>query len=105
LQAWRLPCERVNETSTLVARERDTLTDLFVDAGLSGFLWAGLRIAVMHIVVPGQGRFMPAHDLVGDHDPPDFLSDDGEPSPVKGPLDDARAFWYELAAEDAHVRA
>jgi hypothetical protein len=104
LRAWHLPCERLNERNTLVSRERDTLIDLLVDAGVSSFLWAGLRVAVVHVVVPGQRRFVPVHALATEHDCPEFLPDE-ECNPIKGPWDDARAFWYELAAEDAHVRA
>jgi hypothetical protein len=103
LHAWQLPCVRLDAHQSLAARDRDMLLDLLAESGLSAFLWAGLRFAVVHLLVPGQERCVAGEALRVGHASPDFLPDE-EPCPMKGPWEDARAFWYELATEDAHVR-
>ncbi len=52
LQEWGLPCRRLDIANDLVAIERGLLLRLMVEAGLAGFLWGGLKLAVAHIVAP-----------------------------------------------------
>jgi hypothetical protein len=102
LQAWRLPCRRLEIGDDLVALERGLLLHMLVEAGLAGFLWGGLELAVVHLVVPGHFRVSPGHGFAGASEELDFLAE-GEPRPAKGAWEDARAFWYDLAAEDAYA--
>ena len=104
LRAWELPCTRVDEGGAVAARDREMLVDLVAEAGLSGFLWSGLHIAVVHFVVPGRDRFLPSDPLIPGDAAPSFLPEE-EPGRVKGPWDDAHAFWYELSADIAHAHA
>jgi hypothetical protein len=102
MEAWRVPCRRLEFDDDLVALERGLLLHLQVEGGLAGFLWGGLRLAVVHLVVPGHLRLLPGDGFAGAGDEPDFLAE-GEPRLVKGAWEDARAFWYDLTAEDAYA--
>jgi len=95
LQDWGLPCRRLEIADDLVAVERGLLFRLLVEAGLAGFLWGGLRLAVAHIVAPYL--FLIPNEL----EDLDFSGE--EPRPNKGPWEDARVFWYELRAEFANA--
>jgi hypothetical protein len=94
LGRWGLPCKRLRVDDDFVQYERALLVRLFVEAGISSFLWSGLPLVVAHLFVPG---------FVGDLEP-DFPGE-GEPRPVKGIWEDARVFWYSLNAEDHHGAA
>jgi hypothetical protein len=102
LEAWRVPCRRLGLDDDLVALERGLLLHLLVETGLAAFLWRGLRLAVVHLAVPRQSQLSFGHGFTGAGDELDFLAD-GEPYLVKGAWEDAQAFWYDLAAEDAYA--
>jgi hypothetical protein len=102
LEAWRLPCRRLEIGDDLVALERGLLLHLLVEAGLAGFMWGGIGLAVVHLVVPGHFRLPLGHGFAGAGEDLDFLAEE-EPRLVKGVWEDARAFWYDLAAEDAYA--
>jgi hypothetical protein len=53
LEQWGIPCEQVQASDTIVDIEREQFRNLLVHAGLSKFVWAGLNLAVVHLVVPG----------------------------------------------------
>ena len=102
LEAWGLPCRRLDVDDDLVALERSLLLRMLVEAGLAGFLWGGMGLAVMHLVVPGNFRLPSGHGFAGSGEELDFMTQ-WEPRPVKGAWDDARAFWYGLAVEDPYA--
>ena len=99
LQDWGLPCRRLEIANDLVAIERGLLLRLMVEAGLAGFLWGGLRLAVAHIVAPHLFLVQHGGSFTGDVEDLDFSG--GEPRPLKSPWDDARVVWYDLGMEDA----
>ena len=66
----------------LVALERGLLLHLLVEAGLAGFLWGGLGLAVAHLVVPGHFRLPLGHGFAGAGEELDFLAE-AEPRLVK----------------------
>jgi hypothetical protein len=103
LETWQLPCRRLGIDDDLVTLERSLLLQLLVEAGLAGFLWGGLRLAVVHLLVPGHFRLPASHGFAGVEEEPDFLAD-GEPIPLNGAWEDAQSFWYDLAAESSYVR-
>jgi hypothetical protein len=95
LEAWGLPCRHLDVDDDLVVLERGLLLRLLVEAGLPGFVWAGLRLVVVHLVVPGNFRSASGHGFGSVGEDLDVLAE-GEPRPVKGAWEDARAFWYDL---------
>jgi hypothetical protein len=52
LESFGIPCQIVKIEDEMVAIEQDYLRQLFVQVGLSKFLWAGLRLSVLHLLVP-----------------------------------------------------
>ncbi|MGD0720868.1 MAG: hypothetical protein ABR970_07445 [Roseiarcus sp.] len=101
LQTWRLPCRRLKVGDDLVALERNLLLHLLVEAGLAGFLWGGLGLAVVHLVVPDRFRVPAGHGFAGAGEELDLLAE-GEPLQVKSAWEDAQAFWYDLPQEHGH---
>jgi hypothetical protein len=101
LQDWGLPCQRLEIADDLVAIERGLLLRLMVEAGLAGFLWGGLRLAVAHIVAPHLFLIPHGDFFSGDVEDLDFPG--GEPRAIKSPWDDARVVWYDLGAEYAYA--
>ncbi|SRR5579883_573420 len=94
LGRWGLPCKRLGLGDDFVQYERALLVHLFVEAGISSFLWSGLPLVVAHLFVPGFVGGV-ASEFPGE----------GEPRPVKGIWEDAGVFWYSLSAEDHHGAA
>ncbi|MBW4694604.1 MAG: hypothetical protein KME27_22880 [Lyngbya sp. HA4199-MV5] len=52
LQQWGIACQPIAPTNAIADIEREQFRNLLVHAGLSKFLWAGLNLAVLHLVVP-----------------------------------------------------
>jgi hypothetical protein len=103
LEAWRVPCRHLGYDDDLVVLERGLLLHLLVDSGLAGFLWNGLRLAVLHLVVPAHIPLPYGHASTYPGDDPFYLTEEARHS-VRGPWEDARAFWYDLTTEDLHAR-
>jgi uncharacterized protein DUF4438 len=59
LAHWGVPCVLLPDHDPFVRVERDYLRHLLVHAGLAPLLWAGLRLAVVHIWVPGVSALWP----------------------------------------------
>jgi len=51
LEQWGIPCQEINPLDAIAAIERENLLQLMISTGLSKFLWAGLRLVVLHLVV------------------------------------------------------
>ena len=52
LQQWGIACQQIEPTNAIADLEREQFRSLLVHAGLSKFLWAGLNLVVLHLVVP-----------------------------------------------------
>jgi hypothetical protein len=96
LEGWGIPCRAVAHEEPLRARECDYLRQVMVQAGLAKLCWAGLRLAVLQLIVPaaaalsrpGSLEEIPFSDdegLVVQHEGPDFDLWQG-----------AQGFWYLL---------
>jgi hypothetical protein len=99
LEAWRVPCRRLDLRDDLAEKERLLLLQLLIEAGLCGFLWCGLRLAILHLVVPGHCRLPLDRGFICTSDEADFLGEI-EPRPIRGLWEDARGFWYDLMVEE-----
>jgi hypothetical protein len=102
LEAWRLPCRRLQITDDMVCLERGLLLRLLVELGLASFIWGGLRLAVVHFAVPGLFR-LPNSSRGFSLAPEELDLPWGELRPIKSPLEHAQVFWYDLSAEEAHA--
>jgi hypothetical protein len=52
LESFGIPCQTIDLDDKMAIIEQDYLRQLFVRVGLSKFLWAGLRLNVLHLLVP-----------------------------------------------------
>jgi hypothetical protein len=52
LESFGIACEMVEIEDGMVAIEQDYLRQLFAQVGLSKLFWAGLRLNVLHLLVP-----------------------------------------------------
>ncbi len=52
-EAWGIPSQRVAAEDPYVQHHRDTLRELISAAGLSSQMWAGMRLAVVQLDMPG----------------------------------------------------
>src|SRR5262245_22070831 len=59
LTQWGVPCSSLSDQDPLVHVQRDYLRHLLVHAGLAPLLWAGLKLAVVHVWVPRASALWP----------------------------------------------
>jgi hypothetical protein len=52
LESFGITCQMLKLEDEMVAIEQSYLRQLFVQAGLSKFVWAGLQLNVLHLLVP-----------------------------------------------------
>jgi hypothetical protein len=97
LTHWGVSCSLLPDLDPFVHVERDYLRHLLVHAGLAPLLWAGLRLAVVHLWVPGASTLWPAPREAGF----DGIKELPEATEAALPADDhlwqaAQGFWYLL---------
>lgn len=97
LLRWGVPCRQISNDDRLCALESAGLSQVLVQAGVAKLAWAGLRLAVLHVVAPGALAAVPLAPELG-------VAGDGEDEGYVGadedadadPWLDAQAFWYPL---------
>jgi hypothetical protein len=78
LESFGIPCQTVDIADKMMVIEQDYLRKLFVQVGLSKFLWAGLKFSILHLLVPSiaqSGRLIEqniASQIVSDSEVDDF---------------------------------
>ncbi len=82
---WGIPCQAISLQDEIAAIERHDLHKLIIQAGLAKFLWSGLQIVVLHVLVPTslQLKFLPD---VQNHVMQSHVN----------PWKAAQCFWYQL---------
>jgi hypothetical protein len=91
---WGIPCQAVSLQDEIAAIERHDLHKLIVQADLAKFLWSGLQMVVLHLLVPNtlQLKFLPRESQKD-------LSPDVQNHVVQSdinPWEAAQCFWYQL---------
>ncbi len=94
LQFWGISCQVLTPRDSFISIERDYLRQLLISTGTIKFLWAGLRLTVLHLFVPES----PKANVLSQKLPfsPSDLADDRADSPKlqNKPWIGARGFWY-----------
>lgn len=62
LEQWGISCQEIQLTNPLANMEREQFRSLLVHAGFSKFLWAGLNLTVLHLVVPAAATLSATYD-------------------------------------------
>jgi hypothetical protein len=95
LEQWGIPCEQVEASDAIVDIEREQFRNLLVHAGLSKFVWAGVNLAVVHLVVPAAAAINATPQW---EDELSFapLDETGVLAPIATDSlwNEARGFWY-----------
>jgi hypothetical protein len=103
LQQWGIPCQALDDQDPMVAIERDYLRHLFVHAGLSQLVWAGLQLAVLHLSIPSASSLALHVDDEEDINMPELVamkesweieSDSAWETPETNLWVGAQGFWY-----------
>lgn len=58
-EQWGIPCRQIELSDAIANIECSQFRNLLVHAGLSKFLWAGLNLAILHLVVPAAASLNP----------------------------------------------
>ncbi|NEP86155.1 MAG: hypothetical protein F6K18_04605 [Okeania sp. SIO2C2] len=96
LESWGISCQQIDSNDSIAAIEREKLLHLIIQAGLSKFLWAGLNLVVLHLVVPS-----PSHLPYGASEIQETQSSNMQTYIEEFPLTPnfwkkARGFWYRV---------
>lgn len=96
LEQWGIACQQIDPLDAIVAIERENLLQLIISTGLSKFLWAGLHLVVLHLVV--LSAFTSYHNT--QHPWIEYSSDEASDSEISPSTTDvweeAQGFWYYL---------
>jgi hypothetical protein len=92
LEQWGIQCQEVSSANAIANIERDQFRNLLVHAGLSKFLWSGLNLAVLHLVVPAAAT-LSATDWADDRS---FADLDLFPAPPTNLWENTKGFWYSV---------
>jgi hypothetical protein len=97
LVQWGVACTLLSDYDPLVHIEREYLRQVLVHAGLTPLLWAGLRLAVMHLWVPGASTLWPEPRAAGFAGLDELATATDAALPPAGQLwQAAQGFWYVL---------
>jgi hypothetical protein len=99
---WGIACEQLPDTDELAGIERSGIQQLLVQAGLAKFVWAGLGLAVLHLLAGQVGRSPTGDDELSDETDVALTFTETGASP-RAPWDGARAFWYYLLPDRRHA--
>jgi hypothetical protein len=98
LESWGIPCRAVAHEEPLCALECDYLRQLLVHTGLAKLCWAGLRLAVLQLVVPAAAALSRPGSLeeIPFSDDESFMDVAQRDEPDFDLWQGARGFWYPI---------
>jgi hypothetical protein len=104
LEQWGIPCQQIDPPDLIATIERENLLQLIISTGFSKFLWAGLQLVVLHLVVPSTfNAYCKAqppqmiHSFNQESDPTALPIGSSCVSPsVDRVWEGAQGFWYRL---------
>lgn len=89
-ESWGIPCKQIDFDDPVATIERENILHLLIQAGLAKFLWAGLNLAVVHLIVPSA-----SHLRYKTHESQETQSSTREESALTANLwEGAQGFWY-----------
>lgn len=95
LEQWGIHCQQIDPLDAIAVMERENLLQLIISTGLSKFLWSGLHLVVLHLVVPStfisyhkNSHPWKIHALSEQRDPASPCSTNA--------WEGAQGFWYRL---------
>jgi hypothetical protein len=95
LENWGISCQAIEQLDEMAVVERDYLRHIIVQAGLSKHIWAGLKLSVVHLLVPllGDKWSLPPLQESSITEMKNFI----QPSTsVQNLWQEVQGFWYHL---------
>ncbi|MEH1867430.1 MAG: hypothetical protein V7K69_20805 [Nostoc sp.] len=94
LTSWQIPCQLVTLQDEMATLERNYWRQIFVQAGLAKFLWAGLHLSVLHLLVPAasQSASLPDREYQSSKNQDSAKLPHAETNFWQG----SQGFWYQL---------
>jgi hypothetical protein len=96
LESWGIPCQEIDPLDAIAAIERENLRQIIVQAGLSKFLWAGLRLAVLHLVLPSTSALFCETSQTRNLHFPNTEDDRERSAPIPHLWEGAQGFWHRI---------
>lgn len=98
LEQWGIACQQIEPTNPIADIEREQFRSLLVHAGLSKFLWAGLNLAVLHLVVPAAATLSTTYDQnwSDEYSFPEIAESTVDRAMPTNLWQDAKGFWYSI---------
>jgi hypothetical protein len=98
LEQWGIACQPVGRTDAIADIERQQFCNLLVHAGLAKFLWAGLNLAVLHLVVPAAATLSTtnAQDWSDEYSFPEIDASTVNRKMPANLWQGAQGFWYAI---------
>jgi hypothetical protein len=100
LANWGIPCQQIDGQDPIVAIERDYLRRILISTGTAKFLWAGLKLIILHLIVPasstlGLSVHLPKRDsLQSTGNDVNLQTNREEPIIADTLWEGAQGFWY-----------
>jgi hypothetical protein len=92
-ESWGIACQEIEKTDAIASLERDHLRQLLIQAGLAKFIWMGLHLCVLHLVVPNATAISPPSDWTEEFSLAEWESWQELPETANF-WELARGFWY-----------
>jgi hypothetical protein len=94
LENWGIPCQLLTPDDSIVAMERDYLRQLLIHTDAAKFLWAGVRLAMLHLIVPIAPDLQKFPEQSQTNSPSVAAEPTDDPKPHNFSWIGARGFWY-----------
>ncbi len=95
LISWGIPCQEIEREDAIASLERDYLLQLLIQSGLAKFLWTGLHLTVLHLVVPHAAAIAPPADWTEEFSLPELETWQELPE-AENFWEVAQGFWYSI---------
>jgi hypothetical protein len=96
LEVWGIPCQALPPQNPIVSIERDSLRQMLISTNTAKFLWGGIRLAVLHLLLPT----VPGPPAISHRPPSTVLLQAENPIPnweyPEQIWAEAKGFWYFL---------
>jgi hypothetical protein len=96
LERWGIACQAIDPLDRIATIERDYLRHVIVQAGLAKHIWAGLRLSVVHLLMPVAGNGWSASTRSQESPLSEIKSFVERPKSEKNLWEEAQGFWYQL---------
>jgi hypothetical protein len=96
LKQWGFLCEEITENNSMVALEREALHHIFIQSNTAKFLWSGLDLAILHLLVSVKPKIGAESSLISIDSCSTFEEFNIKTEFRELPSINIKGFWYLL---------